>query len=396
MRPRRDSTLDLELYDRREQSAAKHLILGQYLELLALKVGQFRTGLTLNYIDGFSGPWESKAADLSDTSPALALQRLLAVRETLTARGGSITVRAFFVSLTAEGAEKLRTLQGLYPAAEIEVVTGTLESRIEDARRFVRTGHAPFGFLFIDPTGWTGFGMHAISPLLRECHRSEVLLNFMTGHIGRFVDSDDANLVPSFVDLFGDASYRDEWRDLSGLDREERMVEAYCQRLAQAGGYRHCVSNVILNPGADRTHYHIVYGTHSDEGLVAFRGVESEALRLQRAERANARQRQRVQRSGQAELFGGQQLVTRSYEDELRDRYLPRASIRLDAMLRAREAVSWDDLLIDALRVPMVNEDDVKRWLDDRRAQGIVEVLGLRARERIPKRKAGHWIRRIE
>lgn len=77
--------MDIEPYDGREQSAAKHLILGSYLEVLAFKVGQFRKDLTFNYVDGFSGPWESKTGDLSDTSPSLALQRLVAVRQQLAA-----------------------------------------------------------------------------------------------------------------------------------------------------------------------------------------------------------------------------------------------------------------------------------------------------------------------
>jgi hypothetical protein len=84
-----------ELYEGREQSAAKHLILSNYLEKLAYKIGFSRPGLTLNYIDGFAGPWQSKDADLGDTSPGLALRKLTEVRDNRSllpenCRGGTV------------------------------------------------------------------------------------------------------------------------------------------------------------------------------------------------------------------------------------------------------------------------------------------------------------------
>ncbi len=389
--------MDTDAYEGREQSLAKHEILKRYLETLAFKIGQanqFRPELTFNYVDGFSGPWESKTDDLSDTSPSLALQRLSAVQNDLRASGRKFTVRAFFVSLDKRGAESLGRLRDIFPGAEIEIVTGEFEAHIDAARRFVRVGRDPFAFLFIDPTGWTGFGLKAITPLLRE-GRGEVLLNFMTSKIHRFVETGQQHLIPSFVDLFGDATYRDAWRDLDGPKREERMVDTYCARLKQAGGYLHCVSAVILNPTSDRTHYHLIYGTRSDEGLVVFRDVERKGIETQRKLRAEAKQRGRVSRSGQGELFDGAVLVTRSYEDELRERYLPRAIQRLDEMIGAGGEVAWDELVRRALQVPLVSEADVKEWLKEQRARGDVEVLGLEPSERVPKRRHNHRVRRV-
>lgn len=387
--------MDIEPYDGREQSAAKHLILGSYLEALAFKVGQIRKNLTFNYVDGFSGPWEYKTDDLSDTSPSLALERLLTVRRQLAARGQSFTVRAFFVSRSRAGAELLETLRSRFPDAQIEIVIGEFEKRIDEARRFVRTGRDPFAFLFIDPTGWTGFGLQAITPLLRE-GRTEMLLNFMTGHISRFVDKGPPNVTSSFVDLFGDASYREAWRGVTGLDREERMVETYCARVAKAVGYRHCANAMILNPTSDRTHYHLVYGTHSDDGLVTFREVERRGVEFQRTRRADAQERRKSERTGQKGLFEGRALVARAYEDELRERYLPRAFQKLDAMLEARGDLSWDELVIEALYVPMIAEADVKQWVKDRQAQGVAEVVGLAPRARVPQWKGLHRVRRLK
>lgn len=136
-----------------------------------------RRDLTLNYVDGFSGPWESQTGPIQGhVAFPRALQKLTEVREKLIAAGGRLTVRAFFVSLDAAGAQRLRGLQARFPEAEVEVVVGSFEQHIDTARRFVQVGHDPFAFLFIDPTGWTGLGLKAISPLLRE-GRGEVLLD---------------------------------------------------------------------------------------------------------------------------------------------------------------------------------------------------------------------------
>lgn len=45
--------------------------------------------------------------------------------------------------------------------------------------QFAKAENNMFTFTFIDPTGWKGFGMNNIRPLL-ELPFSEVLINFMT------------------------------------------------------------------------------------------------------------------------------------------------------------------------------------------------------------------------
>jgi three-Cys-motif partner protein len=378
-----------ERYEGREQSATKHLILSRYLEKLAYKIGHYRPHLTLNYIDGFAGPWESKSDDLSDTSPSLALRSLTKVRDDLNTQGRLIKVRAFFVSLTEDGVTQLRSLEQQFPDVEIMIANGRFEDMIEEARRFSKGGLNPFTFIFIDHTGWTGFGLHEITPLLRDGN-NEVLINFMTGHITRFIDSGDNRYEGSFVALFGDASYRQQWLGLEGLDREDAIVEAYCRRVADAGGYSAGVASVILNPRSDRTHFHLVYGTRSDEGLVVFRDVEKDAIEFQRAERAAVQQRERVKRTGQGELFGAAPI--HRYEDELLERAWARMDRELGALLRARRVVGWDEVVRHALHIPLICEKSVKNWVRSRIDTGQVRLLGLRKRERVPKRRENHRV----
>ena len=62
-----------EVYERREQTGAKHYILRRYLQALAFKVLRF---WDVTYVDGFSGPWKSNTKDFSDTSFMIALEVL--------------------------------------------------------------------------------------------------------------------------------------------------------------------------------------------------------------------------------------------------------------------------------------------------------------------------------
>lgn len=71
--------------------------------------------------------------------------------------------------------------------------------------------------------------------------------------------------------------------------------------MKHAGGYQHAVSAVVLNPLKDRTHYHLIYATRSDEGLVTFRKIEAAAMKVQRDVRARAREDARNECTG----FGG-------------------------------------------------------------------------------------------
>jgi len=61
-------------YFGREQTSAKHFILKSYLQALAFKVLTFSN---VTYVDGFSGPWETKTENFSDSSFMIAITVLL-------------------------------------------------------------------------------------------------------------------------------------------------------------------------------------------------------------------------------------------------------------------------------------------------------------------------------
>src|SRR5437870_2272331 len=81
-------------YSGREQTEAKHFILRRYLQALAFKVLTFQD---ITYVDGFSGPWETKDEKFSDSSFMIAISVLLDAQKQYQERTGvRRKIRCFF------------------------------------------------------------------------------------------------------------------------------------------------------------------------------------------------------------------------------------------------------------------------------------------------------------
>lgn len=240
-------------------------------------------------------------------------------------------------------------------------------------RSFATDGRDPFAFLFIDPKGWTGYALDRIRPLL-SLSRVEIVVNFMTDFIKRFIDTDEPR--DTFVQLFGGEGFQATWDGLEGQDREGAIVREYCRRVGIAGPFPHTASTVVLNPKRDRTHYNLIYATRSIVGLQEFRRVEGKALELQEVVRSELQQQVRKQR-GQRELFDSRTLSTR-YLDQLTQRYHEQAENELDDMFRGRGTLDYDDVAARLMEFPMVSERQVKDWLKERRKTGAIRKLSRR------------------
>lgn len=380
-----------ELYVGREQTYVKHFVLEYYLEKLAYKVGW--SGATLNYIDGFAGPWQSQDEKLEDTSPHIALRVLRSTRDALAVRGRSkFVVRAMFVEREKKNQRALEASLASVRDVEVVVRQGEFEAHIAEAVAFGRAGSGSFCFSFIDPCGWTGYGLPAITPLLLV-QPGEVLINFMTYAVNEWIDDPRPQTATTFEDLYGSTTFRDAWVGLHGLDREEAMVDAYCKRIQEHGRYTHVASAVILNPLQARAHYHLVYATRHDEGLKTFREAERAALRKQEEMRTGAQQRNRQERTGgQSELFEADALA-RPYIDELRARYHARAQKLVREVLISRRAVPFDELAVSAMQHPMTSEQDVRDFLMEEVKGSRVAIDGLIGKQRTPQWNEGHVAR---
>jgi three-Cys-motif partner protein len=73
--------IDPSLYEGREQTLIKHFLFGKYLERFAIIVGSWADAIT--YVDGFSGPWNTRSSKLEDSSFAIALAELRKARDVL-------------------------------------------------------------------------------------------------------------------------------------------------------------------------------------------------------------------------------------------------------------------------------------------------------------------------
>lgn len=386
--------MELRNYEGREQAYIKHFVLTHYLNALALKVGQFREDTTFNYVDGFSGPWDAQAEGASDSSPALAMTELTKAANLIRLKK-PFTPRCMFVEKDVEAYARLQKLCEGRPAIEARPFCGEFATLIEEAVKFAAHGLNPFAFVFLDPKGWTGFGLKAITPLLRV-KPSEVLINFMLKDARRFIDDEGSSARASFELLFGQPreEYSRAWSDLTGTDRDDAIIHSYCERVRAAGGFSYCVSTIILNPRIDRAHYHLVYATRSLEGLATFRATERKAMERQKLVRAEVKATKREKQTRQSDLFDAVTMDT-PYVDELRDRYQAKAKHAVRQRLTTNKRVPYDGLVADALSWPMTSEADLKEWLDAWKNDGEIAFENLPARGRVPKRGEKHYVRLV-
>src|SRR5690606_1822198 len=87
---------------------------------------------------------------------------------------------------------------------EVKTYQGKFEDAVAEIHSFVGQS---FPLIFIDPTGWTGYPFPKIKALFAAA-KCEVLINFMYGHISRFVASPDAATIASLDPILGGPGWR--------------------------------------------------------------------------------------------------------------------------------------------------------------------------------------------
>lgn len=361
----------IEYYRNREQTYLKHFFLERYLERVGFNICSFKGDFV--YVDGFSGPWKSRDEQFEDTSFMIAIQELRKVREGIAKHGRRPpTIRCVFVEKDPKVFRELQhAVQGITDI-EITPIPGEFEQVIPEVLKSIRQS---FSLVFIDPTGWTGFGLQRITPILQHVP-GEVILNFMFDYINR-------SFGVSFDDLFGGA----------GWDRsmpEEATIQLYSERMKVAGRFNHVTSTRILNPTSDRTYFYLVYGTRHWKGLLEFRKVEKRFAEEQELVRLTAKQQKRIDKTGQTEMFSDAVLSTtpRSLDQERQDQK-EQALLRLKELLRRNDRIQYEEVLGSLLELPLVWQSDINEMIMTLKGKEL-EVEGLQPRERTPK--PGHWI----
>lgn len=288
-------------YSGREQTKAKHFILKRYLQALAFKVLRF---YDITYVDGFSGPWETKTEDFFDLSFMIAISVLKDAQQKIQLQTGRRPkICCFFSENNRQAYAKLATAIAPFhkPEEDFEIKTycGEFENAISEIETFVGSS---FPLIFIDPTGWTGYSFNKIGTLFNR-PKCEVLINFMYDFVNRAASMSDAKTISSLDPILGGPGW--ETRLDPTLPRGRAVEKLFRHNLATVGNFDFVVSTKIDRPTADRPHFFIAYGTKSRDGLKAFRETEYNALKLNARDRADAKERKRETKSGSTDLFSG-------------------------------------------------------------------------------------------
>jgi three-Cys-motif partner protein len=381
---------DSDLYAGREQTRVKHFILQEYLQRFAIIVGHHRGVIT--YVDCFSGPWNVRSDDLSDSSFSIALQQLRKAREALKTSNKNLKIRCLFLENDPNAFVKLRQFTDSVKDAEVHSLQKELEDAIPDILDFVRQGGPQaFPFLFIDPTGWTGIALETIAPLLRITP-GEVLINFMTGHISRFLESPQAETQESFRRLFFSSEFQSRLQGFARRDREDAAVAFYCEQVKQIGSYQYVCPSIVLHPEKDRTHFHLIYATRNLKGVEVFKATEKRSVPVMEEARGEARKRKREKRTGQRELYAGKETHDPSYVNGLRQRYNDQAKKCVLDILKEQASVPYDDLWSASMAFPLTWETDLKAWLNKWKKEGTLAFHKMKANQRVPRLGAGNIV----
>jgi len=362
-------------YRGREQTYLKHLFLEQYLETVAYHIGY--THKEFVYVDCFAGPWRAADEELGDTSIRIALDRLNSVQKGLAQRQKKPVIRAIFVE---ESPAAFATLEKMLKqhsgAVQAKAFPGTFEDNIP---RIVDEIGSIFTFFFVDPTGWTGFAMDNLRPILQRNH-GEVMINFMYDSINRFLNYKSKSNEKSLDRCFGTGS----WRAIREVpDRESAMVNLYEEQVRVTGGFPYVTSTRILKPLHERAYFHLIYATRNPKGVEKFRDVEQKVVAVQEKVRATAQRERREQRTGQAEMDFASDVPSTALLDE-RSGQLQKAEARVLALLQ-EGPLRFEKLQPLVLKLPLVRAADLNKILGQMRQEGHIVIDGFRPKDRVPK-----------
>jgi three-Cys-motif partner protein len=371
-------------YIGREQTYIKHLFLKEYLYTAALIILHARDSFV--YVDGFSGPWRNNDQKLSDTSFSIALETLRKVRSFHSSKKKK-RIRCFFIEADRKSFSHLNEFCERQNDFDILRINGNFEDSIDDVRKFIGND---FSFSFVDPTGWTGFSLEKITPLLRL--RGEVVINFMYDFLSRFVDDVRPSIRQSQDLTFGDSKWREEVNHLVERDypREEAVAKVYERRVSRAGQYKYYTHTPILRPEKDRVHFYLAYFSNHRRGLEKFKESEKRVAKVQNEKRIEVRRRIAYDR--RAEKFGIQDLFGPSLQDpanagldEFRARSLSRAIADAQSFLEENPETTFLDLEERMIQFPLVWSSDAKNLIDELRKAGFIETPNWESNQRRAK-----------
>lgn len=261
------------MYDGREQSRAKHDILRRYLEPFANKI--LSKWKSIDFIDGFSGPWKNTDTEnLSDTSIGISLRTLSDVAEASGHSPKSPQIRCIFNEKDPKTYARLEHYiersRDAFPLVEIKTFQGEFSKNAVAIRKAANNAYQ---LLFVDPTGYTGFPPSALK--LFGNRSSEIIVNFMRSFMERFVSGDHSERAAALVGLVG--AKRAQYLLDTGASIEDVEAE-YLKMLRADLGYSFAGFSPIHNPDKEQIHFNLAFATNHPMGMETMRTAEFRAL----------------------------------------------------------------------------------------------------------------------
>lgn len=353
-----------DLYDGREQSRAKHDILRRYLEPFSNKI--LSAWKSIDFIDGFSGPWKNTDIEnLSDTSIGISLRTLSAVAEARGHSPQSPQIRCIFnekdPKTYARLEEYIERSRDAFPLIKIKTFQGKFS---DNAAAIRKAANNTYQLLFVDPTGYTGFPPSALK--LFGNRSSEIIVNFMRSFMERFVSGGHLEKEAALVGLVG--AKRAQY--LLDTDASIEEVEAeYLKMLRADLGYCFAGFSPIHNPDKEQIHFNLAFATNHPMGMETMRTAEFKALSDYDRARFNKKQ------PPQDDLFGsiGEQLDVRGPYLRKRESHLMRAGDDLLGLLAEHpEGLKFDRLSALAQQGLYLRRTELKDILVELTARGKI------------------------
>ena len=360
-----------EFYFDREQSQVKHRILERYLQAFCPIVGSRYEEIV--YVDCLAGPWKTKDEGLTDTS----FHKALTVLRECHRRGGCKRVRALLIENDAQSYSLLEAYGKAIKDIEVVTKCWDFNEHVHDVVDFAKQSNNSFPFIFIDPTGWNEVRIDRIRPIL-QLNPGEVLINFMSSWVKRFL----GDTTKPFEELLG--KNVDRLRTLQGEELEDELVNTYATRVKEEGHFAYTCAVPIMMPGRDDIHYHLVYGTRNFKGLEVFKSTEAVAIPLMHQLRAAAQRRHDEESSLQYHLLSAEETYREERFRSFNERRKVNAHAAVIDLLNYTQSTSYKDLYKESMQYSTVIEQDLREWLVEWQAKGLIRYLNWGKGQRVP------------
>lgn len=293
--------LDPQWYEGREQALVKHTFLDTYMPAQIPKIVSWADEFT--YVDLFAGPWQSKSGDYADTSFGIALRRMTEAKAMQAKIGRSVRMVAHLVEKDPANYANLTEAVKHFPTVDVYCYPGVAERHAATIAKRIST--RAFRFVVIDPKGVPD--VRKFKSLI-EPGNTEVLLNFMFQFANRFAGSQDR--MPTLESWLGslsgeEGSWRKDFAELRGQNREVAVTERARQVLRELGSYRYAPALTVDETASERPLYKLIYLSRHPVGLRVFRDAHVKALEAQATYKSARKAENRRQRTGMDDLFAG-------------------------------------------------------------------------------------------